>query len=86
MFLPGCKVYRKVYRFAELYYFYLMAYNHHESENLADLFNCILSGHMLEQGNEYVFEPVCVKPLFFMENLENDQKTGIFKLSESSFH
>lgn len=59
---------------------------HHESKNLAYLFNCVFSGRVLEQGNEYVFKPICVKSVFFVINLENCQDTWVLELSESAFH
>lgn len=63
-----------------------MAYDHHVSEYLTDLFDCVLSSFMLEQGDEDVFKPVGVKSLLFLIDIKDGDDTGVFKLSESSFH
>lgn len=48
-----------------------MPNDHHESENLANLFDCILSGLMFEEGDKNIFKPVSVESLFFKVNLED---------------
>lgn len=63
-----------------------MSDNHHVSEYLTDLFDCIFSCFMLKQWNENIFEPIAVKSLFLLVCLENSQDTWILKLSEPSFH
>ena len=63
-----------------------MADDHHVSENMADLLDCVVSGRVLEQGNEHVLEPISVKSIFFVVNLENCQGTWVLELSKSAFH
>lgn len=63
-----------------------MTNDHHESENLADLFDSVFSGRVLEKRNKNVFQPISVQSLFFIENLENCQNACVSKFSESSLH
>jgi hypothetical protein len=63
-----------------------MAYDHHVSEDLTDLFDCVFSGLMLEQRDEDVFKPVGVESLLFLIYFEDSDDARIFELSESSFH
>jgi len=65
---------------------YLMADNHHVSEDLTDLFNGIPPCRMFKQWNEDVLKPISVKSFFLKVDSENGQNTRILELSESSFH
>lgn len=63
-----------------------MTDDHHVSEDLADLFDCVLSSFMLEQWNEDIFKPVGVESVLFLIDIEDGNDTGVLELSESSFH
>lgn len=63
-----------------------MTNNHHKSKYLSYLLDCIFSGWMFEQWYKDIFQPISIKPWFFLEDLENLKNTWVFELSESSFH